>query len=82
MTSLEPFGSLSDISIDVEAQMDRVGLTVRQILELEENSVVKLSRSVGENIDILVGGAVIGEGEIVITQGRAAIRIADLREED
>ena len=82
MISFEALGSFADIGVDVEAQMDRVQLTVRKILDLGQNSVIKLSRSVGENLDILVGGAVVGQGEIVATDGRAAIRIAEFREED
>jgi flagellar motor switch protein FliN/FliY len=82
MTSLESFDSFADIGIDIEAQMDRIRLTVRQILELDQNSVIKLSRSVGENVEILAGGAVVGQGEIVVAHGRAAIHITEFREED
>jgi flagellar motor switch protein FliN/FliY len=56
-------------------------MTLRQILELEESSVLKLGRSAGENIDILVGGSLIGHGEVVASEDSVGIRITDFREE-
>jgi flagellar motor switch protein FliN/FliY len=60
MTALEEIGHLSDVAVDVDVELDRKTMTVRQILELDVGSVIKMMRSAGENIDILVGGAVIG----------------------
>jgi flagellar motor switch protein FliN/FliY len=41
-----------------------------------------MNRSAGENIDILVGGAPVGSGEIVIIQETVGVRITDFNEED
>lgn len=82
MTSLESLQSHADVWIDVEAEIDRTVLTVREILELDQNSLLKLSRSAGDNIDLLIGGARVGHGEIVVADETVSIRIADLREED
>jgi flagellar motor switch protein FliN/FliY len=82
MTAIENFQAHGDVSIDVEVEIDRTALTLRQILELDQNSLIKLSRSAGENIDIFIGGAHVGQGEIVVADEAVAVRIADLREED
>jgi len=82
MISLENLQPHADVWIDVEAEIDRTVLTLRQILELDENSLIKLPRSAGENIDFFIGGALVGQGEIVVADEGVAIRIADLREED
>ena len=57
-------------------------MTVREILELGEGSVIKMMRSAGENIDILVGGSLVGTGEIVIIEEAVGVRITDFSEED
>jgi flagellar motor switch protein FliN/FliY len=57
-------------------------MTVREILSLEQGAVVKMPRSAGENIDILVGGALVGSGEIVIIEETVGVRITDFNEED
>jgi flagellar motor switch protein FliN/FliY len=81
MTAMEMIEGFSDLSIDVEVQIDKRSMTLRQILELESSSVIKLPRSAGENIDILVGGTVIGHGEVVASGDTVGIRITDFREE-
>lgn len=81
MTAMEMIEGFSDLSIDVEVQIDKRSMTLRQILELESSSVIKLPRSAGENIDILVGGTLIGHGEVVASGDTVGIRITDFREE-
>lgn len=67
--------------MDVEAQIGRTTLTVRQILELSPESLIPLGRAAGEHVDLIVGGVQIGRAEIVSARGKAAVRIAELREE-
>ncbi len=81
MTAMEMIEGFSDLSIDVEVQIDKRSMTLRQILELESSSVIKLPRSAGENIDILVGGTLVGHGEVVASGDTVGIRITDFREE-
>jgi len=57
-------------------------MTVGQILALEKGSVIKMTRSAGDNIDILVGGTLLGSGEIVIIEETVGVRITDFNEED
>ena len=82
MVSLENFQSHADIWVDVEFEIDRTAMTLRQILELDQNSLIKLSHSAGETLSVFVGGAHVGQGEIAVTDECVAIRIAELREED
>lgn len=81
MTAMEAIEGFADLRIDVEVQIDKRPMTLRQILELETSSVIKLPRSAGENIDILVGGMSIGHGEVVASGETVGIRITDFREE-
>ena len=57
-------------------------MTVRQILRLEPGSVIQLSRSAGENIDILIGQVLVAFGEIVILEENMGVRITDFNEVD
>jgi flagellar motor switch protein FliN/FliY len=82
MTAFEEIGHLSDIPIEVDVELDRKILTVREILEVGEGSVIKMMRSAGENIDILAGGALLGTGEIVIIEDAVGVRITDFNEGD
>ena len=81
MTSLEELGHLSDVPVPVEAELDHKIMTLRDILNLESGSVMKMTRSAGENILILIGGALLGSGEIVVIDESMGIRITDFKEE-
>lgn len=81
MTALEEIGHLADIHMDVEVELDRTTLAVSDLLELKAGSVIAMSRSAGENMDVSIGGAVVGSGEIVIIEESVAVRITDFRED-
>jgi flagellar motor switch protein FliN/FliY len=77
MPALEEISHLADVPVYVDIELDRKIMTAREILMLERGSVVKLPRSAGENINILVGGTLIGSGEIVIIEETVGVRITD-----
>jgi flagellar motor switch protein FliN len=79
---MEQIGHLADVTVDVEVELDRKQLSVREILALESGSVVKMTRSAGENIDVLIGGSLVGFGEIVLVEDTVAVRITDFNIEE
>jgi flagellar motor switch protein FliN/FliY len=82
MTTAEEIALCADIPLDISAELDRKIMAIRDILALEIGSVVKLTRSAGENIDILVGNALVGFGEIVIIETTMGVRITDFKTEE
>lgn len=82
LAPMDQIKHLGDVAIDVEVELDRKELTVREVLELEPGSVLKMTRSAGENIDILIGGSLVGFGEIVLVEDTIAVRITDFNIEE
>jgi len=82
MTPLEEIAHLQDTRIGLEVELDRKIMCLRELLRLEEGAVLRMNRSAGENIDILVDGTVIGFGEIVIIEDAMGIRVTDFRSEE
>jgi flagellar motor switch protein FliN/FliY len=82
MTPLEQITDLADVPVDVEVELGRRIMTIAQILELGPESVIRIARSAGDNIDILVGATLIGYGEIVIIEDTVGVRITDFRQEE
>jgi flagellar motor switch protein FliN/FliY len=80
--ALNDITRFADVPIEVEVELDRRVLSVREILELEEGSVIAMPRSAGENIDLYVGGKLMGYGEIVLIENRIGVRITDFDIED
>jgi flagellar motor switch protein FliN/FliY len=81
MTPLEEIAHFADVPVAVEAHLDRKTMTVRELLGLEVGGVVWLTRSAGENLDLYVGGTLLGYGEIVIIENSMGVRITDFKEE-
>lgn len=75
--ALEQVDGIADVPLPIEVELDRKILSVRAILALSIGSVLRLSRSAGENIDIRIGGSLVGFGEIVILEDSIGVRITD-----
>jgi flagellar motor switch protein FliN/FliY len=81
MTPLEEVAPLGDVPVEVEVDLDRRLMSARELLALEEGSVIPTMRSAGENIDIYIGGVLFGSGEIVIIESSLGVRITDFRDD-
>jgi flagellar motor switch protein FliN/FliY len=53
---------------------------MRQILDLDTGSVIRMNRSAGENLDVRIGGQLVGFGEIVVNETTTGIRLADFQQ--
>ena len=81
MTPLEEIAPLADVPVEIEVELDRRVMTTRQVIALDDNSVIETSRSAGENIDIYIGGVLCGSGEIVVIENTLGVRITDFRDD-
>jgi flagellar motor switch protein FliN/FliY len=81
MTAIEETALYLDVPVDVEVELDRRILTLRQILGLEPQTVVTMNRSAGENLDVRIGGVLIGYGEVVVNESTTGVRITDFKQE-
>jgi flagellar motor switch protein FliN/FliY len=82
MTPLEEVAPIHDVPVEILVELDRRMLKIRDILDLQPGSIVEMPRSAGENIDIYIGGKLIGFGEIVIIENSMGVRITNFRIED
>ena len=82
MTPLEEIAHLQDTPIDLEIELDRKIMSLRELMQIEEGAVLRMNRSAGENIDVLIDGALIGFGEIVIIEDVMGIRVTDFRSDE
>ncbi len=67
-----------DVPIELSVELDRKTMRVRDIIELQAGSVIKLNRSAGDNLSLLLHGLVVGYGEVVVIEDTMGIRITDL----
>ncbi len=75
--AMDRIHNIADVLLPIDAELDRKILSVRAIMSLSAGTVLKLSRSAGENIDIRIGDSLVGFGEIVILEDSTGVRITD-----
>jgi len=81
MNPLEEIAPLGDVPVEIEIELDRRIMRAREVLRLDEGSVIETERSAGENIDIYIGGVLCGSGEIVVIENTLGVRITDFRDD-
>ncbi|HZS50388.1 MAG TPA: FliM/FliN family flagellar motor switch protein [Bryobacterales bacterium] len=70
-----------DVPIELSVELDRRTMKVREILGLRTGSLIKMNRSAGDNMSLLLAGVVVGYGEIVVIEDTIGIRITDFLQE-
>jgi flagellar motor switch protein FliN len=67
--------------VEIEVQLDQRQMKLSEILALEEGSIIEMTRSAGENIDVFFGSKLAAFGEIVIIENLMGVRITDFNTE-
>ena len=69
---------MADIPMSIEVELDRRVVKLLDVLELRSGTVLPLTKPAGEPLDIYVGGARLGIGEVVVFNDNFGIRITSL----
>ena len=69
---------LLDVPVNVSMEIGRTKLPIRNLLQLNQGSVVELDRMAGEPLDVLVNGTLIAHGEVVVVNEKFGIRLTDV----
>ena len=67
-----------DIPITIAMEIGRTKLSIRNLLQLNQGSVVELDRLAGEPMDVLVNGTLVAHGEVVVVNEKFGIRLTDV----
>ena len=67
-----------DVPVTLSLEVGRAQMSVGRLLRLTQGSVVELDRHAGEPLDVLVNGALVAHGEIVIVNDKFGIRLTDV----
>ncbi len=67
-----------DIPVSISMEVGRTSITIRNLLQLNQGSVIELDRLAGEPLDVLVNGTLIAHGEVVVVNEKFGIRMTDV----
>ncbi len=67
-----------DIPVSISMEVGNTEISIRNLLQLNQGSVVELDRLAGEPLDVLVNGTLIAHGEVVVVNEKFGIRLTDV----
>jgi flagellar motor switch protein FliN/FliY len=67
-----------DVPVTISMEIGRTQINIRNLLQLNQGSVVELERFAGEPLDVLVNGTLIAHGEVVVINDKFGIRLTDV----
>lgn len=67
-----------DIPVTLSMEVGNTEISIRNLLQLSQGSVIELSRMAGEPLDVKVNGTLIAHGEVVVVNDRYGIRLTDV----
>lgn len=70
--------AILDIPVTISMEVGRTQISIRNLLQLNQGSVVELDRLAGEPLDVMVNGTLIAHGEVVVVNDKFGIRLTDV----
>lgn len=70
--------TVMNIPVTISMEIGRSRISIRNLLQLSQGSVVELDRLAGEPLDVLANGTLIAHGEVVVVNEKFGIRLLDI----
>jgi len=70
--------AILDVPVIISMEIGRTKISIRNLLQLNQGSVVELDRLAGEPMDVLVNGTLIAQGEVVVVNDKFGVRLTDV----
>jgi flagellar motor switch protein FliN len=67
-----------DVGVTIALEVGRTRITVRELLQLTQGSILELDRLAGEPLDVLVNGVRVARGEVVVVNEKFGIRLIEV----
>lgn len=67
-----------DIPVTISMEIGQTRINIRNLLQLNQGSVIELDRMAGEPLDVMVNGTLIAHGEVVVVNEKFGIRLTDI----
>ncbi|MFN7213149.1 MAG: flagellar motor switch protein FliN [Lysobacteraceae bacterium] len=67
-----------DVPVTLTLEVGRARIPIRNLLQLNQGSVVELERMAGEPLDVYVNGTLVAQGEVVVVNERFGVRLTEV----
>ena len=70
--------AILDIPVSLAVQIGQTKISIKNLLQLNQGSVVELERLAGEPLDVMVNNTLVAHGEVVVVNEKYGIRLTDI----
>ncbi len=67
-----------DVPVTIAMEIGNTRISIRNLLKLNQGSVIELDRMAGESMDVMVNGTLVAHGEVVVVNEKFGIRLTDI----
>jgi len=67
-----------DVPVTLAMEVGRTRISIRNLMQLNQGSVVELDRAAGDPLDVFVNGTLVAHGEVVVVNDKFGIRLTDV----
>ena len=67
-----------DIPLEISAEIGRTKMLIRDLLKLNQGSIIELEKFAGEPVEIYVNGKLMAKGEVVVVNDKFGVRITEI----
>lgn len=67
-----------DIPVRLSMEVGNTNISIRKLLKLNKGSIVELSRTAGEPLDVMVNGTLVARGEVVVVNDKFGVRLLEV----
>lgn len=67
-----------DVPLTLTVELGRTKKTLRDLLELEEGSIIELNKQAGESVDLIINKNIVAKGEVVVIDENFGVRITEI----
>jgi flagellar motor switch protein FliN len=76
--AMRPITLLNDVMLEVTAELGRMRMKMRDLMALAPGSVIELDRAAGSPVDVLINGALLAHGEVVVIDEEFGVRVSEI----
>ena len=69
---------LLDIPLEIAVQLGKTKMLIKDLLQLNQGSIVELDKLAGETMEILVNNKLVARGEVVVVNEKLGVRLTDI----
>ncbi|WP_255534247.1 flagellar motor switch protein FliN [Polynucleobacter sp. AP-Feld-500C-C5] len=69
---------IRDIPVQLSVELGRTKISIKNLLQLAQGSIVELDAAAGDLMDILVNGTMIAKGEVVVVNEKFGVRLTEI----